>query len=149
MVIEDSIYTKILYSLDLTEHKYSEIMNCAVNIRDVKNEVSKFVHSNITDFLDDGKELFVTKMRCIFYGRIDSAFDHQAYSQIYTCYEIRIKQIQKSIVFESKVCKGVIYYKKKGKIHKKGDFKSFKIVKHKSMVCIALTYLARYAKENT
>ena len=153
MVIKDSIYTKILNSLDLTEHKYSEIMNCAVNIRDVKNEVSKFVHSNITDFLDDGKDLFVKKMRSIFYGRIDSAFDYQAYSQIYTCYENRFKQIQKSIVFESKVCEGVIYYKKKGKkkgkIHKKGDFKSFEIVKHKSMVCIALTYLERYARENT
>ena len=145
----DSKYTKMFVSDDLTRLKYSELYEHAVNIRDIKNEVSEFVFQNLPRYLDLSKFRFITEMREVFKNQVGSSFDKHAYMAVIDCYQNKFDTIRKGLSFEKVTYSHCELYKRDTKNHKKGDFKKV-VNEHKSTrLSICLSYLARYGNENT
>ena len=92
MIIQ-SKYTKVFHSKDLTRHKYDELYNFAVLIKNHKNIVSRYVNENLLHYLDYNKFQFSKEMRAKFKGSLPSSFDTQIYTQVFTCYENKFRNI--------------------------------------------------------
>lgn len=148
MIIQ-SKYTKIFNSKDLTRQKYDELYNFAVLIQNHKNTVSQYVNGNLLHFLEYNKFQFLKAMRAYFKGVIPSSFDVQLYTQVFTCYQNKFDTIQRQLVFETSAFKGLEFYKRDTKKHKKGDLKKVIVEKKQTPLSNCLTYLARYGNENT
>lgn len=99
-MIIHSKYTKIFNSKDLTRHKYDELYNFAVLIKNHKNIVSRYVNENLLHYLDSTNFQFVKDMRAKFKGSVPSSFDGQIYTQVFTCYQNKFDAIQHRLVFE-------------------------------------------------
>ena len=145
----NSKYTKIFHSKDLTRQKYDELNNFAVLIRNHKNIVSRYVNENLLHYLDCTKFQFAKEMRAKFKGSVSSSFYEQIYTQVFTCYENKFKNIQHNLVFETSAFNGFEYYKRDTKKYKKGDLKQILFKKKHTPLSNCLTYLARYGSENT
>ena len=148
-MITQSKYTKTFQSKDLTRQKYDELYDFAVLIRNHKNIVSRYVNENLLHYLDCTKFQFAKEMRAKFKGSVPSSFYEQIYTQVFTCYENKFKNIQHRLVFEAPIFKGFELYKRDTKIHKKGDLKQVLIEKKQTKLSSCLTYLARYGNEGT
>lgn len=148
MIIQ-SKYEKIFQSKDLTRHKYDELYNFAVLIRNHKNIVSRYVNNNLLHFLDYTKFQFLKEMRTHFKNVIPSSFDAQLYTQVFTCYQNKFEAIKHKLTFDVTTFNGFEFYKRDTKNHKKGDLKKVIVDKNKTPLSICLTYLARYGTENT
>ena len=148
-MITQSKYTKTFQSKDLTRQKYDELYDFAVLIRNHKNIVSRYVNENLLHYLDCTKFQFSKEMRAKFKGSVPSSFYEQIYTQVFTCYENKFKNIQHRLVFETPIFKGFELYKRDTKIHKKGDLKQVLIEKKQTKLSSCLTYLARYGNEGT
>ena len=148
MIIQ-SKYAKIFHSKDLTRQKYDELYDFAVLIQKHKNIVSRYVNENLLHYLDCTKFQFSKEMRAKFKGSVPSSFYEQIYTQVFTCYENKFKNIQHRLVFETPIFKGFELYKRDTKIHKKGDLKQVLIEKKQTKLSSCLTYLARYGNEGT
>ena len=148
-MITQSKYTKTFQSKDLTRQKYDELYDFAVLIRNYKNIVSRYVNENLLHYLDCTKFQFSKEMRAKFKGSVPSSFYEQIYTQVFTCYENKFKNIQHILVFETPIFKGFELYKRDTKIHKKGDLKQVLIEKKQTKLSSCLTYLARYGNEGT
>ena len=148
MIIQ-SKYTKIFNSKDMTRLKYNELYAFAVLIRNHKNTVSQYVNGNLLHFLEYNKFRFLTEMRLLYKGILTSSFDTQLYTQILTCYQNKFDAIQRNLKFEVSVFKGLDFYKRGTKKHKKGDLKKVILEKKQTPLSNCLTYLARYGNENT
>ena len=118
MIIQ-SKYTKVFQSKDITRQKYDELHNFAVLIRNHKNIVSRYVNENLLHYLDYNKFQFSKEMRTKYKDTVPSSFDTQIYTQVFTCYENKFKNIQYRLVFDVPVFKGFEYYKRDTKNHKK------------------------------
>ena len=147
MIIQ-SKYTKMFHSKDLTRHKYDELYNFAVLIRNHKNIVSRHVNENLLHYLDCTKFQLMKEMRERFKNVILSSFDGQLYTQVFTCYQNKFDAIQHSLIFEVPIFKGFEFYKRDAKNHKKGDLKRVIVEKKQTKLSSCLTYLARYGNEN-
>ena len=147
MIIQ-SKYTKIFQSKDITRQKYEELYDFAVLIRNHKNTVSKYVNDNLLYYLDCTKFQFLKEMRLHFKDVIPSSFDAQLYTQVFTCYENKFKNIQRRLTFDVTIFNGFEYYKRDTKKNKKGDLKRVLIEKKQTKLSSCLTYLARYGNEN-
>ena len=148
-MIIHSKYTKIFNSKDLTRHKYDELYNFAVLIKNHKNIVSRYVNENLLHYLDSTNFQFVKDMRAKFKGSVPSSFDEQIYTQVFTCYQNKFDAIQHRLVFEVPTFQGFEYYKRNTKKYKKGDLKRVLIEKKHTPLSSCLTYLARYGNEGT
>ena len=148
MVI-NSKYTKIFHSKDLTHQKYDELNNFAVLIRNHKNIVSQHVNENLLHYLEYTKFQFANEMRTKFKGSVTSSFDGQIYTQVFTCYQNKFKNLQRKLVFETFAFKGFELYKRDANKYKKGDLKRVIVEKKHTPLSNCLTYLARYGSENT
>ena len=148
MIIQ-SKYTKIFNSKDMTHLKYNELYNFAVLIRNHKNTVSEYVNDHLFHYLEYNKFSFMKEMRTCFKDVISSSFDAQLYTQIFTCYQNKFEAIQRKLKFEVSVFKGLYFYKRGTKNHKKGDFKKVILEKKQTPLSNCLAYLARYGNENT
>ena len=148
MIIQ-SKYTKVFRSKDLTRLKYDELHNFAVLIRNHKNIVSQHVNSYLLHYLNCTKFQFAKEMRERFKGSVPSSFDTQLYTQVFTCYENKFKNIQRRLVFKVSIFKGFELYKRDTKKHKKGDLKKVIVEKKQTELSSCLTYLARYGNEGT
>ena len=148
MIIQ-SRYTKIFHSKDLTHRKYDELHDFAVLIQNHKNTVSQYVNDNILHFLEYNKFQFLKVMRERFKEVIPSSFDAQLYTQVFTSYQNKFDAIQRKLVFEIVTFKGLEFYKRDTKEHKKGDLKKVVFDKKQTSLSNCLTYLARYGNENT
>ena len=148
-MIIHSKYTKIFNSKDLTRHKYDELYNFAVLIKNHKNIVSRYVNENLLHYLDSTNFQFVKDMRAKFKGSVPSSFDGQIYTQVFTCYQNKFDAIQHRLVFEVPTFQGFEYYKRNTKKYKKGDLKRVLIEKKHTPLSSCLTYLARYGNEGT
>ena len=122
MIIQ-SKYTKMFHSKNLTRQKYDELYDFAVLIRKHKNIVSHYVNENLLHYLDCTKFQFSKEMRAKFKGTVTSSFYEQIYTQVFTCYENKFKNIQRRLVFKVPIFKGFELYKRDTKKHKKGDLK--------------------------
>ena len=148
-MIIHSKYTKTFHSKDLTHQKYDELYNFAVLIRNHKNIVSRYVNENLLHYLDCTKFQFAKEMRTKFKGSIPSSFDTQLYTQVFTCYENKFKNIQRRLVFDVPIFKGFELYKRDTKKYKKGELKKVILEKKHTPLSSCLTYLARYGNEDT
>ena len=148
MIIQ-SKYTKIFHSKDLTRQKYDELNNFAVLIRNHKNIVSRYVNENLLHYLDCTKFQFSNEIRTKFKGYVPSSFYEQIYTQVFTCYENKFKNIQHRLVFKVSTVKGFELYKRGTRKYKKGDLKRVIVEKKQTKLSSCLTYLARYGNENT
>ena len=148
MIIQ-SKYTKVFRSKDLTRLKYDELHNFAVLIRNHKNIVSQHVNSYLLHYLNCTKFQFAKEMRERFKGSVPSSFDTQLYTQVFTCYENKFKNIQRRLVFKVSIFKGFELYKRDTNKHKKGDLKKVIVEKKQTELSSCLTYLARYGNEGT
>jgi transposase len=148
MIIQ-SKYTKIFHSKDLTRQKYDELYDFAVLIRNHKNTVSQYVNNNLLHFLEYNKFQFIKEMRGCFKDAIPSSFDTQLYTQVFTCYQNKFDAIQRKLAFEVKTFKGIEFYKRDTKKHKKGELKKVILDTKQTPLSNCLTYLARYGNENT
>lgn len=146
MIIQ-SKYTKIFQSKDITRQKYEELYDFAVLIRNHKNTVSKYVNDNLLYYLDCTKFQFLKEMRLHFKDVIPSSFDAQLYTQVFTCYENKFKNIQRRLTFDVTIFNGFEYYKRDTKKNKKGDLKRVLIEKKQTKLSSCLTYLARYGNK--
>lgn len=146
MIIQ-SKYTKVFHSNDITRHKYDELYNFAVLIKNHKNIVSRYVNENLLHYLDYNKFQFSKEMRAKFKGSLPSSFDTQIYTQVFTCYENKFRNIQRRLVFKVSTFKGFEYYKRDTIKHKKGDLKRVLIEKKQTKLSSCLTYLVRYGNE--
>ena len=144
-----SKYTKTFVSNSLTELKYNELLGIAVFIREQKNKISEYVNDNLWHYLEYSPLNFVTEMRSLYKGVMNSNFDKQAYQQVFDCYANKFDAIQKSIKFEHREFVCFEHYKKKVKNHNKGDFKKVLYKVKSTPLSTCLTYLARYGNDNT
>lgn len=136
-------------SNELTELKYNELLGIAVSIIEQKNKVSKIINDNLWHYLEYSPLNFVTEMRAMYKGLLNSNFDKQAYQQVFDCYANKFDAIQKSIKFEHREFVCFEYYKKKVKNHNKGDFKKVLYKVKSTLLSTCLTYLARYGNSDT
>lgn len=148
-MIIDGKYAKQFVSNRLTRHKYDEIYDFAVSIRNHKNLVSQDVCSNLLKYLEYNKFRFLKEMREKYKGIVPSSFDAQLYTQIFDCYQNKFEAIQKKLKFEKITYLGCELYKRDTKNNKKGDFKKVNSKRKATPLSICLTYLARYGNENT
>lgn len=147
MIIQ-SKYTKTFCSTSITRHKYNELYNFAVLIRNHKNKVSQYVNDYLLRYLDCSKFQFMKEMRVQFKGAISSSFDAQLYTHVFTCYQNKFKVIQRKLKFEVYEFNGFEFYQRHSKSHKKGDLKRVLLKKKQTHLSNCLTYLARYGNEN-
>jgi putative transposase len=145
----DSKYTKIFVSNELTHHKYEELYDFAVSLREHKNTISKAVSSGLLKYLEYSKFQFVTEMRHLYKGVVPSSFDKHLYAQVFDCYQNKFDAIRKHIVFEVISFKGFEFYKRDTKKNKKGDLKRVIVEKSRTPLSTCLTYLARYGNVDT
>ncbi len=148
MIIQ-SKYTKIFHSNDITRQKYDELYDFAVLIRNHKNILSQYVNENLLHYLDCTKFQFSNEIRTKFKGYVPSSFYEQIYTQVFTCYENKFKNIQHRLVFKVSTVKGFELYKRGTRKYKKGDLKRVIVEKKQTKLSSCLTYLARYGNENT
>lgn len=148
MIIQ-SKYTKIFHSKNLTRQKYDELNSFAVLIQNHKNTVSQYVNRHLLHYLDYNKFQFTKVMREHFKDAIPSSFDAQLYIQVFTCYQNKFEAIQRKLTFEVAIFKGLEFYKRDTKKHKKGNLKKVIIDKKQTPLSNCLTYLARYGNEST
>ena len=145
----NSKYTKVFHSKDLTRQKYDELYNFAVLIRNHKNIVSRYVNEKLLLYLECNKFQFANEIRTKFKGYVPSSFYEQIYTQLFTCYQNKFKNIQLRLVFDVSTVKGFELYKRDTKKHKNGDLKRVIIEKKQTKLSSCLTYLARYGNEDT
>ena len=148
MIIQ-SKYTKVFHSKDLTRQKYDELYDFAVLIQNHKNIVSQHVNSYLLHYLDCTKFQFVKEMRTKFKGTVTSSYYWEIYTQVFTCYENKFKNIQRRLIFKVSTVKGFELYKRGTKKHNKGDLKTVIVEKKQTKLSSCLTYLVRYGNEGT
>lgn len=147
-MIVNSKYAKIFNSDMLTRSKYDELYTVAVNLRDLKNEVSRLVNNNLLYYLEFSKLDFIKEMRKTFPDRISSCFDAQLYIQLFTNYQNKFNSILRKIQFQKITFKGFELYKRSSKDHKKGDLKNILFDRTQTDLTVCLSYLARYGNTN-
>lgn len=148
-MIIHSKYTKAFQSKGLTRQKYDELYDFGVLIKNHKNIVSRHVNENLLYYLDCTKFQFVKEIRERFKNVIPSSFYWEIYTQVFTCYQNKFDSIQRRLVFKVSTFKGLEYYKRDTKNHKKGELKRVIVEKKHTPLTNCLTYLARYGNEDT
>lgn len=148
-MITQSHYTKEFKSNALTHLKYNELRTFAVALRDHRNDVSKYVNSNLMYFLDMSKLTFIKEMRARFKDIVPSSFDTQLYSLVYTAYANKFEAVSKRLRFEKITYEGCEFYKRNTKKNRNGDFKRVVVTKEATGLSRTLTWLARYGSEGS
>ena len=148
-MITKSKFTKSFISDKLSITKYSDIHDHATLLNNHKNLVSNEVGNNLAFYMEMNKYSFLKYMRNKYSEVINSNFDCNLYVDVFTAYQNKFENIQRSITFENIEYKGIEFYKRTTKFHKKGDFNKVIIKKTKTKLSITLTYLSRYGNTNT
>lgn len=143
-MITQSKYTKSFYSDDMTDLKYNQLYQLALDIRGFKNKISQEINQDILKYVDMSKFEFISLMRQKHPREISSYFEEAAYSQILQCYKNRFDAIKSKIQFKHRVFKGFTFYKRKTKDHNAGDLKGIVYESKSTDLSVCLTYLARY-----
>ena len=145
----DSKYTKPFRSHDLTQRKYDELRNFAMQLCEHKNTVSQLVNSNLLKYLDYSKFDFTKEMRSNYKGTVASSFDGDLYTQVLTCYKNKFSAINYKLRLQVRIFKGFERYKRNTSKHKKGDLKKVLNTVKATPLSICLTYLAKYGNSDT
>lgn len=140
--------TKKFYTNNLTDKKYFFLYFLAVQLRDRRNEASRYLHTHFLEYMllpmsDSAKRTkFVYDMYNLF-PRISSYTDQQLYADVFDTYLKRGELICDRLTFVNKKFIKFELYTKNTKEHKKGDLKRVVYQNIYNDLTKTLSYLAR------
>ena len=116
-------------SSKLNKEKLNKLIQTDDEVKNLKNEMSKFCYENLFDLLSDSK--FVNNYK-LFKSENLSAWEVQTiFKDIIIFYNNYFKVKIRNLSFLTQKEMKIEYYKKNTKVHKKGEVKSFEIVFNK------------------
>lgn len=145
----DSKYTKVFTSDSLTDMKYNELYAYAVYLREWRNTISREINANLLKYVEMSPLNFVTYMRNLHDGELNSNFDKHLYRLVIDCYRNKFDNVKHKMEFSIREFKGFEHFKRDCKNGKKGLLKKINYKERKTPLSNCLTYLARYGFEGT
>ena len=145
----DSKYTKVFTSDSLTDLKYNELHAYAVYLREWRNNISREVNDNLLKYMEMSPLNFVTYMRTIHSGEVNSNFDKHLYRLVIDCYRNKFDDIKHKMEFSVREFKGFEHFKRDCKSGRKGQLKKINYKEKKTPLSNCLTYLVRYGFDGT
>ena len=92
---------------------------------------------------------FVTYMRSLHNGELNSNFDKHLYRLVIDCYKNKFDNVKHKMEFSVREFKGFDHFKRDCKNGKKGQLKKINYKERKTPLSNCLTYLARYGFDGT
>ena len=145
----DSKYTKAFVSDSLTDLKYNELHAYAVYLREWRNKISKDVNGNLLKYIEMSPMNFITYMRNLHCGELNSNFDKHLYRLVIDCYKNKFDNVKHKMEFSVREFKGFEHFKRDCKNGKKGQLKKINYKEKKTPLSNCLTYLVRYGFDGT
>lgn len=145
----DSKYTKVFTSDSLTDLKYNELHAYAVYLREWRNRVSKEVNDNLLKYMEMSPLNFVTHMRSLHDGELNSNFDKHLYRLVIDCYRNKFDNVKHKMEFSIREFKGFEHFKRDCKNGRKGQLKKINYKERRTPLSNCLTYLVRYGFDGT
>ena len=145
----DSKYTKVFTSDSLTDLKYNELHAYAVYLREWRNRVSKEVNDNLLKYMEMSPLNFVTHMRSLHEGELNSNFDKHLYRLVIDCYRNKFDNVKHKMEFSVREFKGFELFKRDCKNGRKGKLKKINYKERRTPLSNCLTYLVRYGFDGT
>ena len=145
----DSKYTKVFTSDSLTDLKYNELHAYAVYLREWRNRVSKEVNDNLLKYMEMPPLNFVTHMRSVHNGELNSNFDKHLYRLVIDCYRNKFDNVKHKMEFSVREFKGFEHFKRDCKNGRKGQLKKINYKEKRTPLSNCLTYLVRYGFDGT
>ena len=145
----DSKYTKVFTSDSLTDLKYNELHAYAVYLREWRNRVSNEVNDNLLKYMEMSPLNFVTHMRRLHDGELNSNFDKHLYRLVIDCYRNKFDNVKHKMEFSVREFKGFEHFKRDCKNGRKGQLKKINYKERRTPLSNCLTYLARYGFDGT
>ena len=145
----DSKYTKVFTSDSLTDLKYNELHAYAVYLREWRNRVSKEVNDNLLKYMEMSPLNFVTHMRSLHNGELNSNFDKHLYRLVIDCYRNKFDNVKRKMEFSVREFKGFEHFKRDCKNGRKGQLKKINYKERRTPLSNCLTYLVRYGFDGT
>ena len=145
----DSKYTKVFTSDSLTDLKYNELHAYAVYLREWRNRVSKEVNDNLLKYMEMSPLNFVTHMRSLHNGELNSNFDKHLYRLVIDCYRNKFDNVKHKMEFSVREFKGFEHFKRDCKNGRKGQLKKINYKERRTPLSNCLTYLVRYGFDGT
>jgi len=146
---EESIYSRSFHSDNLTASKLSSLKAQGEALLAIRNELSVLVNSDILYYLPMHKNAFQKSVLPFIKERVHSNFTHQLCADVIKSYQNRFEAIQRRMIFEQVVSLEMTYYKKRTKLHKKGDPKGIVRKTESTPLTKVLSFLARSGNEGT
>ena len=144
-----SRYSKSFQSDHLTRHKYTELKDLAILLRDTRNQLSLIVNKNVLTYLDYSKHQFQSLMLPLIKDKTHSNFTKQLCDDVFIAYQNRFDKIKSKMKFVVTDHIKMEYYKRRTGTKNKGDFKRRVRITKSTPLSKVLSYLARYGNENT
>ena len=145
----DSKYTKVFVSDSLTGLKYHELHAYAVYLREWRNNISREVNDNLLKYMEMSPMDFVTHMRNLHKGELNSNFDRHLYRLVIDCYRNKFDSVKHKMEFTVREFWGFEHFKRDCKNGKKGQLKKINYKEKKTPLSNCLTYLVRYGFDGT
>ncbi len=138
-----SQYSRVFHCDKLSDSKRRELTDLAILIRDIRNEISKAINSDMFRCCKLGKYGVQKEFLSLINGRVPSHFASKLMDDVSVAYGKKFAQINYRFGFKQVDYLETKYYENNSKKHKKGDFD--RIVSHKkdSPLARTLTYLAK------
>ena len=137
------------YSDRLTERKHRLLKKQAESLRDVRNELSLLVNSDLMKYLSMSKIDFQKAMLPLIKDRVHSNFTKQVCDDVFNHYQNRFSAIQKRMMFEKVKSLEMTFYKRNTKKNQKGDRKGIIKKTESTPLTKVMSYLARYGNDDT
>ena len=144
-----SQFCRSFYSDSLNKAKFDVLMAHAVKVRDIKNELSTMISSNLLKYLEMSKFDSIKEFETLLSGRLPSADLKCLIEDVHTAYQNKFEVIQRKIEF--KMVKEINYthYQRRSGKFRAGDLKSVEVKYRKTRLSMTLTYLSRYGNPGT
>ena len=145
----DGKYTKVFTSDSLTDLKYNELRTYAVYLREWRNRISREVNDNLLKYMEMSPMNFITYMRNLHCGELNSNFDKHLYRLVIDCYRNKFDKVKHKMEFSIREFEGFEHFKRDCKSGKKGQLKKINYKEKRTSLSNCLTYLVRYGFDDT
>jgi IS605 OrfB family transposase len=135
------------YCKDLNKGKYDLLLKKAIELNDLKNQVSQEVCKDFQTFAEMGKYDWVKYFR----SKIQWCNNQDvgcSIMDVYTAYENKIQKLKENLEFKSQLNIKYSYYKNNGKTYYKGEVRSAELIFGHTNFSKCLTFLARHWNDN-
>jgi len=150
----DSTYSKSFYSYELNSGKYDILYNKALKIKDLKNLLSQVISNDILKYINFNKidsikyfQTYLKENESNSLSNLSGQDIQHTIADVHTSYENKFKQIRNKINFKVQKNLRSTYYKRDGKTFKKGDLKSFDVLKKSTPLSMTMSYLGKYGRK--